>query len=136
MTFEQSDSQLGGGLYFKLEDHGDSETVMFVGEPMPKATQFKGKKRTVFVFPIVTLDGLQVWTAGAKVYKHIRDNWGDFNGSAVKVTRNGKTGDKNTTYSFTKAKISKGLEKTYEPITLENIVEIVDSAVSYESQEE
>ena len=126
MTFKESDESMAGGLFLQLEDDGDSVTVIFVGEPIPRESEFKGKSRKQFCFPVVSEAGLGVWTVGVKRYKQLRDSWKSATKAAVLITRKGKAGDTQTTYEFGPRAIPAALRKERAAIEESDIADMLE----------
>ena len=110
MAFNECDEVMAGNTFFALENDGDTATVVFVGEPIPREEEYRGKPRHRAYFPIVTKDGLRAWGLGGKLYRRLRDSWGDYLKKCHLITRMGEKGDTGTTYGFKAVAVPKGVK--------------------------
>lgn len=130
-----------GGVWIKLKDHGDHATVVFIepvveGERTFEKSMFGNSNKLKTVFAINAYDvesgEMKIWEAGPRFFKAMRsfknEIGGDLGGTIVKVSRVGKKGDQQTSYTFfpkgpvtadLKAKIEatplNDLKKSFEP---------------------
>lgn len=110
MGFGECDEVMAGNTFFALENDGDTATVVFVGEPIPREEEYMGKPRHRAYFPIVTKDGLRAWGLGGKLYRRLRDAWGDYFKKCHLITRMGAKGSTETTYGFKAVAVPKGVK--------------------------
>ena len=102
MAFKECDEVMAGTTFVSLANDGDTAHLLFVGEPIPREEEFRGRTRHRAYFPVVTKDGLQVWGVGSKLYRRLRDAWRDYHKVCYKVTRVGESGSTATTYGLKK----------------------------------
>lgn len=86
------------GVYFKLSDDGEAQIIVFVGEPVLRRDRRYGQERVQSVFPVLTAEGLRVWTVGKRLTSQIRTMWEKIQGKAVHVMRIGRASDIKTKY--------------------------------------
>lgn len=126
MGFQDCDDAMGPGLFFGLEDDNDMGTVKLMGEPMPRHGTYRNKPRTQYVFPVVSEDGLQLWTVGAKLYRRLRDDWKKYSAGALKVTRHGEKNDQQTTYGLQPVTVLKSLAKLAKAVSKKDVADIME----------
>jgi len=125
MPFKDCDEVMAGTTFFALENDGDTATVIFVGEPIPREEEFHGKPRHRAYFPIVTKDGLRAWGLGGKLYRRLRDAWDDYLNRCHLITRMGAKGSTETTYGFKKATPTALLKKYIADTSAKDIKEFL-----------
>lgn len=125
MGFTECDDAMGSGMFFSLPDDGDTATLKLMGEPEPREGSFKNKPRTQYVFPVVSEDGLQLWTVGARLYRRLRDGYKKYKAGALKVTRHGKKDSQQTTYDLQPCKLHKKLAGYVKDVSLREVAEIM-----------
>ena len=126
MPFKECDEALSAGLFVVMADDGETAEGVFVGEPIAREGEFRGKARTQFLFPIVTEDGLQVWTVGSRIYRQLRDGWKKYNKHQVRIVRHGKKNDPYTKYELvakTPSQAFKGLLRKVKPKDIKDALE-------------
>ena len=130
MTWNDCDGALKSGLFFSLHDDKEEAVIQIVGEPTPRHGVYNGKPRTQFVFPCATVEGLQVWPVGAKIYKRLRDERKTLIGKPVKVRRMGKAGETSTWYEFVPVTAPAALKKVVQSITEADIEAAIEASLA------
>lgn len=103
----------GGGLFLKLADNKDSAEVLIVGEPITHmSTGMNGKPRGQVAIEVIQLvpggeavarilDQGRRFIESLSGFMEIKEESGtDWSRTTIKITRNGKAKDQNTTYLF------------------------------------
>jgi hypothetical protein len=86
--------------YVTLQNDGDHIDMVFLCEPCPRRSEFRGQPRTEYVF-VVWADGrLQQFCATARTLLRIRERWGDLARRRTRITRHGARGDTSTVYDI------------------------------------
>ena len=120
MSFKETEAALASG-FFSLSGDGDSETVIFIHEPVPMAAQFQTKVQRRAVFPLSVNGEIKYWPTSKRTVKAIQAVWNNTYMKACTVTRVGGTGDQNTTYLVQKLDNQDG---TQEPIKAIDMSEV------------
>ena len=113
------------GLPFvSLPNDGDHIDLVFLIEPCPRKSEFRGQPRTEFVF-VVWADGrLQQFCATARTLLRIRERWGDLASRRTRITRHGARGDTSTVYDIEPLEHPSGRES--EDKIVQGILDAID----------
>lgn len=136
MGFKESDEAMGAGLFFGLSQDKESATIIFLQEPIPRDSEFRGQARTQYCFPIFGPEGPQVWTTGAGTYIDIRDNWEAYRKGAVRVTRHGKANDKRTRYAIDAVARPKRLAAALAEADAEELAGLLVRVASFDADDD
>ena len=113
------------GLPFvSLQNDGDHIDMVFLIEPCPRKSEFRGQPRTEFVF-IVWADGrLQQFCTTARTLLRIRERWGDLARRRTRITRHGARGATSTVYDIEPLEHPSGRES--EDKIVQGILDAID----------
>ena len=136
MSFDDCLSLIGLP-YVTLQNDGDHIDLVFLVEPCPRRSKFRGQPRTEYVF-IVWADGrLQQFCATARTLLRIRERWGDLARRRTRITRHGARGDTSTVYDIeplehpsgreSEDKIVQGILDTIDPEAVNAAYQRIDS---------
>lgn len=128
MPFKQCDEALSAGLFVVMADDGETAEGVFVAEPIAREGEFRGKARTQFLFPLVTEDGLQVWTVGSRIYRQLRDGWKNYYKKQVRIVRQGKKNDPHTKYKLEAKAPSQAFKGLLRKVKPKDIKEALEAA--------
>lgn len=117
MAFKDCDEVMASTTFFSLANDGDTAHLLFVGEPIPREEEYRGKPRHRAYFPVVTKDGLKVWGLGSKLYRRLRDAWVDYFNVCYLVTRMGESGSTATTYGLKQVATPKAVKAKAKEVT-------------------
>ena len=130
MGFKNTNEQFGPGLFFKLENDGDSQTIMFLAEPEPKLSQFEGQEVVQAIFPVWHEERVKVWTTSQRTSRQIEKDWENLLNRPVKVTRHGEKGSSATYYTFKPQRQTKLLTDVLQTTTPQEINKALADAVN------
>lgn len=130
MAFENTNEAFGPGLYFRLDDDGDSDTIMILGEPEPRISTYDGEEVVQAMFPIWHEDRVQVWTTSQRTCREIQRHWPDWQNRPLKVTRSGERGSSQTKYTFEPQRQTKLFKDAVESVSASDIEKAMADAMN------
>lgn len=98
MAFADCEPHAAIAEFLHLENDKDSVVAIFLDEPLPREGAFRNSTRIQFIFPLMTKEGIKIWTVGKLMYRKLFDLWDDVAGIPVTITRKGKKKSLDTTY--------------------------------------
>ena len=136
MGFKACNDALRQGLYVQLDKDKATVEVVFLEEPEAVEASYRGKPRTKFLFPVLTEEGVKIWSCGVQLYRHIRDAWTTVHRKAVTVTRHGKKDDPATKYAIATVRQPAWVKKALSSLKSETIQEAFEAAMGTSSATE
>ena len=87
--------------FFRLKDDGDTAWIIIAGEPsVVKRQGMKGGESVRYYLPVITPGGLKTWDMSGKTFDVVAAVPKGGFGERFTVTRHGKAGSTETTYSL------------------------------------